>query len=102
MAAKFYQRTKEINGVKYTAQYSGLETWLQCVDESSRGEGQAISNLKLAKNILKYGLIDPKVEVNDFETQEDLNAVIDWVQQVMQGKFRDQVDKVTAQTKSKG
>lgn len=87
---KFYQRKKEINGVEYTAQFNGLSAWLRCVDQSYIDGSSNTSTELLSENILKMGLIDPKVTVDDFEDQDSLQEVTRFVQDVMKGKFREE------------
>lgn len=98
---KFYQREKEINGVKYVAQFSGLGAWLKCVDESYINGTTNTSTEKLSKNVLKYGLIEPSVTIDDFESMEDLQEVVNWVTEVMQGHFREEVKPKADTAKSK-
>lgn len=95
---KFYQRSKEINGVKYTAQFNGLSAWLKCVDASYIEGTQTTSAELFSENLLKMGLVEPKVTVDDFETQAELNDVTEFVKGVMRGDFRD----TEAPAKAKG
>lgn len=97
MNSKFYQVTKEINGVKYTAQFSGLSAWLNCTEKAKQDDGtDDSSNVRVYETVFDAGLIDPKgLKVDDFDCMEDLDAVFTFVSGVMKGKFR-------AQAKEKG
>lgn len=93
---KSYQVDKEIKGIKYVAQFSGISNWLNCVDKSTFENGQTSTKL-LAENVLKMGLVDPKdVDIDDFETQEDLQEVTNFVSGVMRGHFREKTDEKPA------
>ena len=49
MNSKFYTRTKEINGKKYTAQFNGLSAAIQAIDNSYIDGSQNTSIEKLSK-----------------------------------------------------
>lgn len=102
MAAKFYQVTKEINGVTYTAQFSGLSAWLRCVDMSHIDGSEAISAEKIAKNALEMGIIDPKVGIDDFDDVDEMQEVAVFAQQVLKGKFRGSAKEKAAKAKGEG
>lgn len=86
---KFYTVEKEINGVKYTAQFNGLSAALKAVDQSYIPGTENLSTLKLAEYLFKNVVVDPKgLTVDDFESMEDFQEVMSWAQEVMQGKFR--------------
>nr|DAY45433.1 MAG TPA: hypothetical protein [Caudoviricetes sp.] len=86
---KSYQVDKEINGVKYVAQFCGISNWLNCVDKSILETGQTSTKL-LAENVLKMGLVEPKdADIDDFETQEELQEVTNFISGVMRGHFRE-------------
>lgn len=84
---KFYQVEKEINGTKYTAQFSGMRAWMRLSDESKNGD--TVSTEKLIDKVLSVGLIEPRVTMDDFETQDELMDVFNFVSEVMKGNFRD-------------
>lgn len=85
----FYQRKKVINGIEYTAQFNGMSAALDAIDENYIDGSSNISMNKLAKYILENVIIEPKgLTPDDFETIEDLNAVVKFGTNVMQGKFR--------------
>lgn len=87
---KFYQRTKVINGVEYTAQFNGMSAALDAIDENYIDNSSNISIKKLAKHIFDNVIIEPKgLTPDDFESIDDMNEVIKWASAVMQGKFRD-------------
>ncbi len=85
----FYQRKKVINGIEYTAQFNGMSAALDAIDENYIDGSSNISMNKLAKYILENVIIEPKgLTPDDFETIEELNAVVKFGTNVMQGKFR--------------
>jgi len=99
MADKFYQRKKTINGVEYTAQFNGLSAALEAIDESYIDGTENMSMIKLSKYVLENVIVDPPhLTVDDFDSMEDLNAVLKFGREVMQGKFREK-DKGTEKAK---
>lgn len=99
---KFYQVTKEIRGVKYTAQFSGLSAWLRCAESAKEDDGTGDpSNVRIYEKVFDAGLVEPKgLKVDDFDSMEDLDAVFGFVSGVMKGKFRAQSEE--KRTKEKG
>lgn len=86
---KFYTVENEINGKKYVAQFSGLSVALKAVDESYVDGSDNISMTKLSDYIFKYVIVEPKgLSVDDFDTLQEFNEVVNWAQTVMQGQFR--------------
>lgn len=89
MAEKYYQRRKVINGVEYTAQFNGLSAALSAIDESYIDGTENMSMIKLTKYILENVIVNPSgLTPDDFDTMEELNEVIRFGREVMQGKFR--------------
>lgn len=89
MAEKFYQREKEINGVKYVAQFNGLSAALSAVDETYIEGTETTSVKRLAQYIFENVIVEPRnLTADDFETMEELNEVLRFGREVMQGKFR--------------
>ena len=89
MAKSFYTVEKEINGVKYTAQFSGMSTALRAIDESYIDGSENTSLVKLSNYIFEHVIVEPKgLTVDDFGSMQELRDVTDWAQDVMQGKFR--------------
>lgn len=86
-----YQVEKEINGVKYTAQFNGVREGARAIDRSYiEGTGN-ISLEKIGDYVLKHVIIEPSgLDMDDFETMDDFKDVVEWGQQVMQGKFRNE------------
>lgn len=99
---KFYQVEKEINGVKYTAQFSGLSAWLRCTDAAKQDNGSDDpSNIRIYEKVLEAGLVEPKgLTVDDFDDMDNLDAVFKFVSNVMKGKFRTQTEKKGTEAKS--
>lgn len=90
MANKFYTVEKEINGVKYTAQFNGLSCALKAVDQSYIDGTQNTSVEKLAEYIFENVIVEPKgLDIDDFDSMEEFNEVVTFGREVMQGKFRD-------------
>ena len=89
MANKFYTRTKEINGVKYTAQFNGMTAAMEAIDNCYIDGSNNISTLKLTKYIFENVIVEPKgLTPDDFEDVDALNSVTTWARDVMNGKFR--------------
>lgn len=86
--AKFYTTTKEINGTTYTAQFNGISAALDAVDNSYVDGTGNTSLKKLAEYILENVIVEPKLTVDDFEDIDELNKVVKFGSDVMQGKFR--------------
>ena len=99
MAKKPYTVEKEINGVKYTAQFNGLSAALNAVDSCYIDGGSNISAGKMADYLFEHVIVDPKVSVDDFDSLEDLNKVTDFAREVMQGNFRAKADEGAAKAK---
>lgn len=94
MATKFYTKEKEINGIKYVAQFNGLSFALRAVDENYIEGTSNVSNERLAQYILDKVIVEPKgLQIDDFETMEELNEVTEFGRDVMQGKFRPDKDE---------
>lgn len=95
MNNKFYTREKEINGKKYVAQFNGLSSALKAIDESHIDNNSSnIAISKIAPYVLENVIVDPaNLTVDDFDTIEELNDVITFGMEVMQGKFRDEDEK---------
>lgn len=85
---KFEQIKKTINDVEYTAQFNGLAAALKAIDECYVDGTSNTSVYKLAEYIFKNVIIDPKVNVDDFENADELNEVVAFGREVMQGTFR--------------
>lgn len=86
---KFYTKKKVIDGVEYTAQFNGLSYALKTIDESYIDNSSNLSMEKLNATILENVIVDPKVTIDDFDDIDTLRKVVEFGQQVMQGKFRD-------------
>lgn len=94
---KFYQRKKEINGVTYTAQFSGLTTALRAVDENYIEDTNVISNEKLCNFLFEHVIVDPKVTIDSFDDLDEMQEVVKFAQDVMKGKFRDESSNAAAE-----
>lgn len=94
---KFYQREKEINGTKYVAQFNGMYAALKAIDDSHIDNNSSnIALSKIAPYVLKNVIVEPNnLTVDDFDTMEELNEVVTFGMNVMQGKFRDE-NKIAA------
>lgn len=62
----FYQSTKEINGVKYTAQFNGLSFRDETIDSSYVSGTDNVSLEKLSRKLFDNVLVEPKMSINDF------------------------------------
>lgn len=98
---KFYTVEKELNGRKYTAQFSGVSAALRAIDSSYIEGSSTTSTEKLGQYILDNIIVEPKgLTADDFETMEDYNTVTTWGRDVMYGKFRGQPDAPGSKAKS--
>jgi len=99
---KFYTREKEINGVKYVAQFSGLSSAMRAIDESYIDNNASnVSILKISKFIFDNVIVEPTgLTADDFDSMEELNEVVRFGMEVMQGNFRES-DEGTAKGSSK-
>lgn len=99
---KFYTREKEIDGVKYVAQFNGLSAMLEAVDSSHINDNASnLSNVKIAEYILDKVIVEPKgLTIDDFDDLETFDEVIGFGQDVMQGKFRDKTNEKGTRTKN--
>lgn len=100
MDKKFYTVTKEFNGKKYVAQFSGVSVAVRAVDSSYIDGSSNTSTEKLGQYILDNIIVEPKgLTADDFETMEAYNAVTTWGRDVMYGKFRNAADTSTGKAK---
>ena len=86
--ANFYQVKKTIHGVKYTAQFNGMGTALDAMDNWYNDEGTNMSVKKITDYVLANVIVDPKVKVDDFKKYSELQDVVAWGRKVMQGEIQ--------------
>ena len=100
-ANKFYTREKEINGTKYVAQFSGLSSAMRAIDASYIDNTSTnVSILKISKYVFENVIVEPAgLSADDFDSMEELNEVVKFGMDVMQGKFREE-NKSPDQTSS--
>lgn len=117
------EKTKTVNGVEYTAKFNGISCALKAIDSTYIDGTSNTSNVKFSKYIFDNVITKPeKLSLDDFDNTEDLNEVISFARDVMQGvetmeeylevfgfardvmqgKFRDKKDKKPTKTTSKG
>lgn len=90
---KFYQKTKEIDGRVYTAQFGGLSVALKMLNESHDRNGN-VDFEEAARYVLENIIVEPPgLEIDDFEDMDTLNAVVAFGREVAQGKFRNKKGK---------
>lgn len=98
---KPYTKEKEINGKKYVAQFSGLGSALDAIDNSYINGSDRISIRKISGYVLENVIVEPQgLTADDFDDLDELNEVVKFGMEVMQGKFRDS-DGVSAKTSGK-
>lgn len=98
--AKHYTVTKEINGVKYKAQFAGLSVAQDAVDSTYIDDSTITSTKKLTEYIFEHVIVEPKgLTVDNFDTMEELQEVVVFGREVMQGHFRDKADEGAAAKK---
>ena len=89
MAFKPYTKETTINGVKYKAQFNGLSAGIEALDECYIDGSNNLSVAKLGKYVLENVIVEPAgLTIDDFEDMDDFNAVVQFGQKVMLGKFR--------------
>lgn len=94
---KFYTVKKVINGTEYVAQFNGLSCALKAVDQSYIEDSQNTSMEKMSKYIFDNVIVEPKgLTVDDFDSLKELNDVIEFGREVMQGDFRDKANETAA------
>lgn len=97
---KFYTRTKKINGKEYTAQFNGLSAALDAIDDSYIDGGSNISSGKLTKYVLENVIVQPSgLTADDFDSMTELNEVVKFGRDVMQGKLKDRPNENESSTK---
>lgn len=99
MAKKPYTVEKEINGVKYTAQFNGISAAVKALDEW-RKENENISISAMSEYILAHVIVEPKgLTMDDFDSMEELNEVVGFGREVLQGNFRKETVENTTEKK---
>lgn len=94
---KFYTKEKTIGKVNYIAQFNGLSAALTAVDNSYLDGSSNIGIGKFSKYIFENVIVEPKgLTADSFEDMTELNEVIAFGTEVMQGKFRAPEDKKSA------
>ena len=102
MAKKFQTATKEINGVKYTAQFNGVLEALRAADQNYIDGTEIVSNEKLADYILNNVIVEPKgLKIDDFKSVRELRQVINFGADVMNGNFQDEEVEESTKKSSK-
>ena len=97
-----YTVKKTIGGKEYVAQFNGISAALDAVDQSYIDGTNTTSVKKITKYILDNVIVEPKnLTTDDFESMDDLNEVITFGREVMQGDFRNKKDEGRTDTKSK-
>lgn len=87
---KFYTVEKEIGGRRLVAQFNGVAAATEAIDSTYIDGTSVTSSKKLAEYVLKNVIVDPKLTMDDFDSIEELNEVIQFGQNVMMGNFRDE------------
>ena len=97
---KFYTVTKEIDGVKYTAQFNGLSAALEAVDSTYIEGTSNTSMMKMAEYLFENVIVEPKgLTPDSFDSLDDMSKVTEFARGVMHGDFRDKKDNSTAKAK---
>lgn len=97
--AKFYTVKKVINGKEYTAQFNGISAAVEALDDW-RKDNENISIAKMSKYVLDHVIVEPKgLTMDDFECMEELNEVVAFGRDVLQGNFRDKANEGAADKK---
>ena len=81
---KFYTATKEIKGVTYTAQFNGVRPALEAIDRYKSNE------IGFYEYLLSNAIVDPPgLQIEDFDSVQELRAVVNFASSVMSGRFRE-------------
>ncbi len=81
---KFYTATKEIKGVTYTAQFNGVRPALEAIDRYKSNE------IGFYEYLLSNTIVDPPgLQIEDFDSVQELRAVVNFASSVMSGRFRE-------------
>ena len=87
--AKFYTVDKTIKGNDYKAQFNGLSVALRAVDESYIENSNNTSIEKMAQFLFDNVIVEPKgLTVDSFDNMDELNEVIEFARNVMQGELK--------------
>nr|DAI30813.1 MAG TPA: hypothetical protein [Caudoviricetes sp.]DAP16443.1 MAG TPA: hypothetical protein [Caudoviricetes sp.] len=87
--AKFYTVDKTIKGNDYKAQFNGLSVALRAVDESYIENSNNTSVEKMAQFLFDNVIVEPKgLTVDSFDSMDELNEVIEFARNVMQGELK--------------
>lgn len=87
--SKFYTVEKTIGGNEYKAQFNGLSVALRAVDESYLENSNNTSVEKMAQYLFDNVIVEPKgLTIDDFNSMDELNEVIEFARNVMQGELK--------------
>lgn len=95
--AKIYTVEKTIKGKDYVFQHNGVSAWLKALDESYVDGTGNISAYKLNTYLLENVVVSPKMEIDDFESADELSEVTAFARKVASGA--EQPAKATAEKK---
>jgi hypothetical protein len=84
--AKFFTVDKEIGGEKYTFQFNGVLAAVKATDETYIDGTDIRSSEKWIKYLLENVVVSPKKEMDDFESIAELNEVVAFANEVMNGE----------------
>lgn len=99
MAKKPYTVTKVINKKEYIGQFNGISAAVEALDDW-RKDNENISIKKMSEYVLAHVIIQPKgLTMDDFDSMDELNEVVAFGREVMQGNFREQANEGAAKTK---
>lgn len=102
MAVKTYKVKETIRGKEYEAQFNGLRAYMRAVDDFYKEGSQTPSMEKMADYVFEHVIINPKgLDPDDFDDYDELNEVVTFGRDVMQGKFRAKANKGTAKAEDK-
>ena len=80
------EKTTTINGVEYTARFNGILEGLRMVDNCYIDNTAKTSSVKTYEYLFKHVIVSPKnLTEDDFECQEDLDELVAFASEVMQG-----------------
>lgn len=79
--------TKTINGIEYTAVWKGMQYGKQMLEYCRIGDGNILSDTKVAAIVFSEIIISPKVSIDDFEDMKELCEVLEFGKSVLFGWY---------------
>jgi hypothetical protein len=99
---KYFTVKKTIFDKEYTFQFNGMSAMLEAQDSFYIDDTNVRSSSKVVEYLFENVIVEPKgLTPDDFDNVKELNAVIKFASQVMQGEHRDMAVDTTADSGKK-